>query len=50
MIFEMLQVFKWLLWVTLFFLFVSFTYHLEVNRILLAIAIFLDILGYIEVD
>ncbi|MEM5799673.1 MAG: hypothetical protein QXZ43_03340 [Candidatus Aenigmatarchaeota archaeon] len=47
MILEFLSIIKWLPWVTIFFLFVSAIYHIDVNKILLAIAIFLDLLGYI---
>jgi len=47
MIIEILSMAKWLPWVTLFFLFVSAIYHLDFNKILLGIAIFLDLLGYI---
>jgi len=50
MIWEVLQIVKWLPWVTLFFLIVTFIYNLEVNKILLTIAIFLDVLGYIDFD
>jgi len=50
MILEILQIFKWLPWVTIFFLFVSLIYNLEINKILLAIAIILDLLGYIDIE
>ncbi|MBU5687969.1 MAG: hypothetical protein KQA41_03535 [Candidatus Aenigmarchaeota archaeon] len=47
MVEEILSIVKWLPLVTIFFLFVSLVYHLEVNRLLLFVAIVLDIIGYL---
>ncbi|MEM5777370.1 MAG: hypothetical protein QXJ06_02890 [Candidatus Aenigmatarchaeota archaeon] len=47
MVEDILSIVKWLPLVTIFFLFVSLIYHLEVNKILLFVAIILDIIGYI---
>ena len=42
------SVIKWLPWVTIFFIIVSAIYRIEVNIILLFIAIVLDLIGYIR--
>lgn len=47
MLLEILSIAKWMPWVTLFFLFIVAIYNLDLNKVLLAIAIFLDSLGYI---
>jgi len=44
---DIISILKWLPIVTLFFLLLSLIYKLEINRILLFIAIVLDIINYL---